>query len=171
MKKFSARRLALDGILTALALVVHIVEQLVPLPFPIPGIRLGLSNVVTLFAVFALSPVDGGVILFIRIFLGSLFSGQVTALLYSLTGGILCYGVTVLLHLFLNEKQMWFCGMVGAILHVVGQLFVAYLLTGTKEIFFYLPVLVLAATLTGIFTGLLAQFILRTIKNRTHLLG
>ena len=170
MKKFSTRRIALDGILTAVALVIHIVEQLIPLPFPVPGVKLGLSNVVTLFAVFAISPLDAGVILLVRIFLGSVFSGQITALLYSLTGGILCYAATILLYKFLTKKQIWFCGIMGAIMHNIGQILVAVLLTQTPDILYYLPVLVVAAIATGLFTGSLAQFILRALKDRTHLL-
>lgn len=170
MKKLSARRIALDGILTAVALVIHIVEQLVPLPFPAPGIKLGLSNVVTLFAVFAVGPLDAGIILLLRIVLGSVFSGQITALLYSLTGGILCYAVTLLLQKFLSEKQIWFCGIAGAVVHNIGQIVVAVLLTQTKEIFYYLPVLIVAAIGTGLFTGFTAQFLLKALKGRTKLL-
>ena len=171
MKKFSAKRIALDGVLTALALVIHIVEQLVPLPFPVPGVKLGLSNVVTLFAVFALGPVDAGIILLARIFLGSLFSGQVTALLYSLTGGLLCYAVTLVLQKILTEKQIWFCGFIGAVFHVLGQMAVALLLTNTPALLYYLPVLVLSAIVTGLFTGSLAQFVFRRLKDRTSLLS
>ena len=170
MKKLPTRRIALDGILTAVALVIHIVEQLVPLPVPVPGVKLGLANVVTLFAVFAVGRADGGIILLLRILLGSLFAGQVTALLYSMTGGLLCYGVTILLSFVLSEKQIWFCGIAGAVVHVVGQIIVAFLLTQTPEIFFYLPVLVVAAVGTGLFTGLTAQFVLKAMRDRTDLL-
>ena len=170
MKKFSAKRVALDGVLTALALVIHIVEQLVPLPLPIPGVKLGLSNVVTLFALFAIGPFDAGIILLVRIFLGSVFSGQITALLYSLTGGILCYAVSVLLWKFLSVKQMWFCGIAGAILHNVGQILVAVFLTRTPAVFYYLPVLVAVAVGTGLFTGVLAQLVLIALRDKTDLL-
>ncbi|MBR1747412.1 MAG: Gx transporter family protein [Clostridia bacterium] len=171
MKRLSAKRIAFDGILTAVALVLHVVEQLVPLPIPVPGVKLGLANVTTLFAAFAFGPVDAGIILLVRIFLGSLFSGQVTGLLYSLAGGSLCYLVTILLRRVLSDRQMWFCGIAGAIFHNIGQIIVAVFLTSTPEITYYLPVLIVAGTLTGLFTGLAAQFLLIAIKERTDLLS
>ena len=163
-----SKRIALDGILTAVALIIFMVEQLIPLPFPVPGVKLGLSNVVTLFAVFAISPIDGGIILFVRIALGSLFAGQLSSFLYSLAGGVLCYGVTLLLYKIVTEKQIFVCGVFGAIMHNVGQICVAILLTGTPGIVTYLPVLVGFGVATGLTTGLIAQLLVIKLKKHTH---
>lgn len=171
MKKLSPKRIALDGVLTAIALILHVVEQYVPMPLPIPGIKLGLGNVATLFAMFSLGPVDALIILLVRIFVGSLFAGQVTALLYSLVGGVLCYIVTFFLSKILTEKQIWFCGFIGAVFHVLGQMAVALLLTNTPALLYYLPVLVLSAIVTGLFTGSVTQFVFRRLKDRTNLLS
>ena len=154
----STKRIAVDGVLTAAALIIFIVEQLIPLPVPVPGIKLGLSNVITLFAFFAIGPADAFVILITRIFLGSVFAGNLSAVLYSLTGGLLCYIVTFLLSFIVNNKQIWVCGVFGAVFHNVGQITVAVFLTGTKEIAYYLPILIIAGIVTGLFTGLVAQF-------------
>ena len=164
MKK--SKRIALDGILTAVALVIFVVEQLIPLPFPVPGVKLGLSNIVTLFAVFAVGPIDGGIILLVRIALGSIFGGQLTSFLYSLAGGALCYGVTLLLRLVINEKQIFVCGVFGAIAHNVGQILVAVLLTGTPSVLSYLPVLVAFGIGTGLITGLVAQTLVLRLKKK-----
>ena len=164
MKK--SKRIALDGILTAVALVIFAVEQLIPLPFPVPGVKLGLSNIVTLFAVFAIGPIDGGIILLVRIALGSIFGGQLTSFLYSLAGGTLCYGVTLLLRLVINEKQIFVCGVFGAIAHNVGQILVAVLLTGTPSVLSYLPVLVAFGIGTGLITGLVAQTLVLRLKKK-----
>lgn len=159
------KRVALDALLTAIALVIFVVELLVPLPLPIPGVKLGLSNVVTLFALFACGPMDAFIILVLRIGLGTLFAGNLSALLYSLAGGFLCYFILLILKKIVSKKQIWLCGVFGAIAHNVGQMAVATLLTGTPAILYYLPVLILAATGTGALTGLTAQTIyLRTEK-------
>ncbi len=158
----NTKRIALDAVLTALALAIFTVEQLIVIPIPVPGVKLGLSNVVTLFAVFAVSPIDAGIILALRIGLGSIFSGSVTGFLFSLSGGLLCYIVTVLLSKIIKDNQIWICGIFGAIAHSIGQIFAAYFIMGTAEIFIYLPVLVACSVLTGGLTGSLSQ--LSTVK-------
>jgi len=152
------RRIAFDAVFAALALSLFVLETYVPLPIPLPGVKLGLSNIVSLFAMFALGPLDALVILAVRIGLGSLFSGSLTAFLYSLSGGAVCYLVTLLLYFILSERQIWVAGVFGAVLHVSAQVAVAAGLTQTVEVFYYLPVLAAIAIGTGALTGLLAQF-------------
>lgn len=164
MKKFNAKRVVTDGLLTAIALVIYVVELQIPIPLPVPGVKLGLSNIVTLFALFFTGPVDALLILLVKIFLGSLFSGNITAVLFSLGGGLLCYFVTILLKRLVTERQIWVLGVLGAIAHNIGQMIVAVVYTGTKEIALYLPVLILAAVFTGLFTGLAAQYLINAIK-------
>lgn len=158
------KRIALDALLTAIALIIFVVELLIPLPFPVPGVKLGLSNIVTLFALFACGPVDALIILLLRIGLGTIFGGNLSAILYSLAGGLLCYFVILLMKKAIKPKQIWFCGVFGAIAHNVGQMAVATLVTGTPEILYYLPVLIIAAIVTGSLTGLTAQMIIQKTK-------
>jgi heptaprenyl diphosphate synthase len=108
---------------------------------------------------FALGPGDTLCILLARVFLGSVFSGQMTSLLYSLAGGLLCYLVMLLLRRVLTSKQLWVCSVLGAMAHNVGQMTVAVLVTGTPALVYYLPVLMVSGILTGVFTGLCAQFV------------
>ena len=152
-------RIARDAVLTAVALAVFLIEMQIPALVPIPGVKLGLSNVVTLFAMFAIGPVDALLILLARILLGGIFSGQAISLLYSLAGGILCYSVTLLMRRVVTQRQIWVCGVLGAVAHNVGQLAVAVAVTRTAALIYYLPVLTVSALLTGLFTGLLAQFL------------
>lgn len=164
MKKFSTKRVVTDGLLTAIALVIYVVELQIPIPFPVPGVKLGLSNIITLFALFFTGPVDAIIILLVRIFIGSLFSGNITAVFFSLSGGLLCYFVTIILKRFVTDKQIWVLGVFGAIAHNVGQIALAVFYTGTKEIALYLPVLILAGVITGLFTGLAAQYLINGLK-------
>ena len=157
------KRIAFDSVFAALALAIFVVELQIPLPLPIPGVKLGLSNVVTLFAMFALGPVDALVILAVRVGLGSLFAGSVMSLLYSAAGGAVCYLVTLLLRLLLSRRQIWVAGILGAVSHVSAQVAVAAVVTRTAEVFYYLPVLAAISLATGALTGCLAQFVyLRT---------
>jgi heptaprenyl diphosphate synthase len=161
LRRRYVKRVAYDAVFSALALSMFVLEQAVPLPLPVPGVKLGLSNIVSLFAMFALSPLDAAVILMVRIVLGSLFAGTMTAFLYSLAGGVTCYVVTLLLRFILSPRQIWVAGALGAVVHVSAQVVVAYLLTDTVQVFYYLPILVSISVVTGLFTGFLAQFTYR----------
>jgi heptaprenyl diphosphate synthase len=153
------RKLTRMAVLTAVALTIFVIELQLPALAPIPGVKLGLANIITVYAMFALGPGDTLCILLVRVFLGSVFSGQMTSLLYSLAGGLLCYLVMLLLRRILTVKQIWVCSVLGAMAHNVGQMAVAVLVTGTPALIYYLPVLMVSGILTGLFTGLCAQFV------------
>ncbi len=162
-KKISVKRITLNAVLTAIALIIFIVELQLPEIVPIPGVKLGLSNVITLFAMFQLGPVDTLIILLLRIVMGSMFSGRIMAMLYSLAGGLLCYLVTLLMRKFVSRSQIWVCGILGAISHNLGQILVAILITQTPALIAYLPVLIASGILTGAFTGGIATFSYRRL--------
>ena len=147
------------GLLSAIALTIFMLEAQLPPIVPIPGIKLGLANIVTVFAVFALGPWDGAGILTVRVFLGAVFSGNFSTIFYSAAGGFLAILVTILLRRVLQKQQLWVAGCVGAIAHSIGQMAVAVLITGTPSLLIYLPVLILCSIITGLFTGLCAQFL------------
>lgn len=151
------RRITLLALLTAIALTIFMAEAQIPVPFPIPGIKLGLANIVTLYAVFVLGPADALLILAGRVFLGAVFSGQMMTLLYSLGGGLLAWLATILLSRFLTVRQLWLCSPAAAVLHNLGQLLVAAAVLKSWAVLAYLPYLILAGILTGLFTGLAAQ--------------
>ena len=187
----SVKKLALMAILTAIALIIFIIEAQIPLPIPVPGVKLGLANAVTLFALFyrARKQGDGSSALFqqnkkaeepspcffstynvffillCRILLGAIFTGRPVVVVYSLAGGLLGFAAQVLMKRFVSEKQIWVCGAIGAVFHNIGQILAAMVITGTPAIAAYLPVLIITGIITGVFTGLIAQFTLERINN------
>ena len=161
----NAKRLTLCALLTAIALTIFVAEAQIPPIVPVPGMKLGLANVVTVYAMFALGPGDTLMILLCRIFLGSLFAGGST-FFYSLAGGLLCYLAMLLLRKVLTEKQLWVCGAIGAIFHNIGQMGAAILIARTPQLILYLPVLLITGIAAGAFTGLAAQLLLERVGKR-----
>ena len=159
------RKLTTMALLTAIALTMFMVEAQIPLPVAIPGMKLGLSNIITVYAVFALGAKEGAAILFARVFLGAIFSGNFGTIFYSAAGGALAIVTTIGLKLVLRENQLWIAGVLGAIAHILGQMAVAVWATGTPSVLLYLPVLVVCSVFTGLFTGLCTQLILKRGKN------
>ena len=153
------KKLVLLALLSAIALTIFMVEAQIPALVPIPGIKLGLSNIVTVFTVFAIGPWEGAAVLFVRVFLGAVFSGNFSSILYSAAGGICAIAVTMLLRRILSQKQLWVAGCLGAIAHSVGQMAMAIFVTGTPGIAVYLPIRIACGIVTGLFTGLCAQLL------------
>ncbi len=158
MKTKTLTRLAL---LTAIALSIFMVEQQLPAPIPVPGVKLGLSNIVTLYCVFLYGPWQALAVLLCRVILGALCSGRIMALAYSLAGGLLSWGLMYLLRRVVKEGQLWVCSVLGGIAHNIGQILAAMLITGTPSIALYLPLLILSGMAAGLFTGLCAQALVR----------
>lgn len=164
----SVKRMTFCALLTAIALTIFMVEAQIPLPVPVPGMKLGLANIVTVYAMFALGARDTFLILICRILLGSLFGGGGT-LPYSLAGGLMCYLSMLILRKLVTEKQLWVCGAVGAIFHNVGQVGMSILITRTPQLIVYLPILLVPGIIAGAFTGLAAQLLLARVGDRLHL--
>lgn len=152
------------ALLTAIALTIFMAEAQLPNPFPIPGIKLGLANIVTVYAIFALGPGDTLMILLSRILLGSMFSGQMMTFFYSLAGGLLCWCAMLLLRRLFSPGQIWICSVVGAAFHNLGQLLAAIAIARTPALVVYLPFLLLGGMAAGLFTGLCAQFLLARLN-------
>ena len=155
-------RIAACGVLTALALIFSYIEFLVPLPIAIPGIKLGLANIVCLVCLYALGEKHAFLINVTRIALAALLFGSVFSALYALAGGIVSFAVMALLK---RTKRFSVCGvsMAGGVFHNLAQLAVAGLLVESAQVFYYFPVLLLSGMATGIGIGILATLILRSI--------
>ena len=153
------RKMTLLACLSAIALTIFMVEAQIPALVPIPGIKLGLANIVTVFTVFALGPKEAASVLFVRIFLGAVFAGNFSTIFYSAAGGACAICVTILLRKILSKKQLWVAGTLGAIAHSIGQMAMAITITGTPGLVVYLPVMIAVSILTGSFAGLCAQFL------------
>lgn len=154
------RKLTLMGVLTAIALTIFLLEAQIPAVVPIPGVKLGLANIVTVFAVFVLGAKEGAMILTARIFLGAVFAGNFSTIFYSAAGGACAILVTVCLRRILTNRQIWVAGAFGSVAHCLGQMAAAVVITATPELVVYLPVMLACGIVTGIFTGLCAQFLM-----------
>ena len=149
----SIKRLTINGLLTAIALGIFVLEAQLPPLTPIPGIKLGLSNIVTLFALVFLSRKDAFAILLTRVLLGAIFAGNPSVLFYSLAGGL---GSLIVESLILKKNSatfLWGISAIGALTHNTIQVGVAILFTKTSAILFYLPILWISGIITGLFTG------------------
>ena len=151
------KRLATLGLLTGLALILFIVEAQIPPIVPIPGVKIGLANIVTVFAVFWFGAKDGALVLAARVFLGAVFAGNFSSIMYSAAGGLCAILAVIGLKFVLQKTQIWIAGCLGAVAHGIGQMAVAVPLSGTPSILIYLPVLIVAGIITGTFTGACAQ--------------
>lgn len=152
--------------LTTVALTIFMVEAQIPPLVPIPGVKLGLANIITVYAMFALGPKEAGLIFLARVILGSVFSGQLMSLIYSLSGGTLCYLTMLFMRRLVTGKQIWVLSVLGAIAHNIGQIMAAMVVLGTWSVLYYLPVLMLSGIVTGLFTGLCAQTVLARLRKK-----
>ena len=159
MNTTKTRKLTTLGLLTAIALTIFLVEAQIPPMVPLPGVKLGLANIVTVFTVYALCPKDAGLVLSARIFLGAVFAGNFSTIFYSAAGGVCAILVIIALKKILKRHQLWVAGCLGAIAHSVGQMAMAMFLLGTPSVIVYLPVMIIVSIITGLFTGLCAQFL------------
>ena len=153
------RKLTTMAMLCAVALIIFVIEAQIPALVPIPGIKLGLSNIITVFAVFTIGSWEAAMILAARIFLGAVFAGNFSTILYSAAGGALAILATIGLKKLLKETQLWVAGCLGAVGHSIGQMSMAVVMTGTPSIAIYLPVMIAISIVTGLFTGLCAQML------------
>ncbi len=162
-----ARRIAFAAVFTALAIALSIMENYFPvgLLVPVPGVKLGLANIVTVFAVLMLRPADTAAIILTRCLVMGLFTGPVS-LLFSLSGAILAWIVMIMLSAGLGRVfSVVGISMGGAVAHSIGQIAVAMALLGSTDIlFYYLPFLMLVSLVTGSLTGIAAIPVIRTVR-------
>ena len=158
------KRLTELALLATIALTIFTIELRIPNPFPIPGIKLGLANIVTVYALYHYRAGEVLMVLLTRIFLGALFAGSMMSLLYSLAGGMFCLAGMLLLRQVIPEQGIWFASVIGAVLHNAGQIAVAVLVTRTVGVIAYFPVLLVSGCLAGLFTGLCAQTAIRGLQ-------
>ena len=160
----SLGRLTRCAVLTALALALSVAEGLVPLTviFPLPGLRLGLANLVTVYALCRLSGREALLILAARCLLGSLVGGNLTALAFSLTGGLLALGVMAAA-LRLPGTSLFGVSIAGAAAHNTGQILAALAVLQTQAPLVYLPPLLLCSLITGAVTGGISILLVRRV--------
>lgn len=165
MKK-SSQRVALLGLCTAVAMVFAYVEVLLPPLFTaVPGIKLGLPNIAIIFVLYRMGIKEAAAVSFVRIAAVSLLFGNPMTFAYSMAGGVLSLAAMALLKKF-DFLSMVGVSVAGGVLHNVGQILMAMLLLGTAELGYYLVVLAVTGTLSGVFVGLCGSFAVKRISMR-----
>ena len=165
MKNVSVKKMVLLALFATIALTIFVVESALPPLAPIPGIKLGLANVITLILLLLFSEKDALIVLFVRIILGSMCAGQMMSFMYSLCGGLLCFAIMATINRLLRKKYIFITSIFGAIAHNIGQIGVAIVMTGSLSILLYVPLLMISGILTGCFTGLCAFFAAPKIRH------
>ena len=157
------QKMALLGILTAGAIVIAILESFIP-SIGIPGVKMGLANIVILIILYELGIWEAGVVNLLRVLVVSLLRGTFLSMgfLMSLTGATLSFGIMVLFYLLIKKFSIIGVSVIGSLFHVTGQILIAMIFLGTAYIALYLPVIALSAIITGVFVGIVAKLIINT---------
>lgn len=158
------KRLTELAVLTAVALIIFVVELQIPNPFPIPGIKLGLANIITVYAVYHYRAHEVAALVAVRLLLGSVLTGNLSALIYSASGAFLCLVGMLFLKRVIDEDHLWMASVFGAVLHNTGQMAVALLMLRTPSLLIYYPFLLVSGCLAGAFTGICAQIVTHRLK-------
>ena len=156
--RFSTKAITTCAVLAALALALSYLESFFPPLLPLPGVKLGLANIVTVYALYALGASNALAILVVRCLLGSLFAGNASALLFSLLGGLAAMLVMIALHA-LPRLSVYGVSVGGAAAHNCGQVAAAMLTLGSAAPLAYLPFLLLVSVFTGALTGFVAALL------------
>ncbi len=161
----AAKRVALYGMLIALSMVFSYVEAMIPIPIPIPGVKLGLANLVTIVGLYTVGVRPTIIITLIRIVLVGFTFGNGFSMIYSLAGGALSLFLMVFARRtgFFSQTGV---SIIGGIGHNIGQLIVAAIITKTAWVFSYFPFLLIAGTIAGALIGLLGGLITERIKDK-----
>lgn len=160
----SISRITVLSVFTVIALTLFVAESAIPVPVPIPGVKLGLANIVTLLILLFFTLPEALLVLTVRILLSAFFAGHALSLLYSFAGGLLALFVMALLNRFLSGRFLFITGIFGALAHNMGQLCAACLILGSPGVFSYLPFLIISGSVTGLFTGLCAHYAAKYLK-------
>lgn len=165
------RKIALCAVLIALALALSYMERFIPLQLlvPLPGVKLGLANIVTLIALYLLGVKCAFAVLVPRCILGAVFGGGITGLLFSLTGGILAMAVMASCRK-IRIFSVYGVSILGAAAHNIGQILAAMVVLGSVYVAGYLPYLLFVAILTGMATGTACAGVLRILEKNDRII-
>ena len=155
--------MALLGVLTAAAIVIAILESFIP-SVGIPGVKLGLANIVILIILFELGIWEAVVVNLLRVLVVSFVRGTFLSMGFfmSLTGCVFSLGIMILFYLLIKKFSIIGVSVIGSIFHVAGQILIAMIYLGSAYIFLYLPVIAISAIITGVFVGIVAKLIINT---------
>lgn len=164
--KLKSKNVAFGGICVALALIFAYIEVLIPpLITSLPGIKMGLPNIIIVFLLYRKGPLFAGIVSIVRILLVTMLFGNMMALIYSLAGGVLSLVIMIILQKF-NFLSPVGVSVAGGVSHNIGQIIMAAILLDTAEIGYYLVVLAVTGTVAGIFIGLCGGILVKRIPNK-----
>lgn len=157
------RRLTISALLVALAMIFSYIEALIPFNFGIPGIKLGLANLVVVVALYLLGAKQAFMISMVRILLVAFTFGSLAALFYSIAGGILSFAVMALCRKIKGLSVMGI-SVAGGVSHNIGQIVVAIFVVENMNLILYVPVLIIAGIVTGLLIGLVSGMVLPAVR-------
>ena len=157
------QKMALLGVLTAAAIVIAILESFIP-SVGIPGVKLGLANIVILIILYELGIVEAIIVNLLRVLVVGLVRGTFLSMgfLMSVTGAVFSLTIMIIFYLLIKKFSIIGVSVIGSIFHVSGQILIAMLYLGTAYIVLYLPIVAISAIITGVFVGVVAQLIIKT---------
>lgn len=162
--KSKTKRIATYGLLVALAFILSYIESLFPLAIAIPGIKLGLANLVVITALYSMGVKEAFSLSIIRIILVGFTFGSPSTMIFSLVGGLLSW---LMMALFKKSRLFSFVGVsiIGGISHNIGQIITSIFVVNNINIIYYLPFLLIAGVLTGAVIGVLGAMIVKRLRN------
>lgn len=159
MMQLSNKKLAFSGLMVACGLVMGYLEFLIPLPIGIPGVKIGLSNIITLLTLYLMGPSISIIILLLRIILSGLLFGNAFGILYSLFGAVFAFASMYFCHK-ISKLSIVGVSVAGGVMHNIGQLILACFIVNQIKLSFYLPVLLLSGLLCGILVGIISGIVI-----------
>ena len=159
--RISTKKIALCGVLTALAMIFSYIESVIPIPIPVPGIKLGVANIAVITILYVLGVKEAIVINLLRIALTALLFGNVNSFLFSISGAVLSLTIMIIM----KKLDFFSCiGVCGGVMHNVGQIIAAVFIMGSEAIVLYLPVLIVSGVFTGVVIGVVSGIVAKHVK-------
>ena len=158
------KKVAVLGLCVALAMIMSYIESLFPLNLAVPGIKMGLANIVIIFLLYRVGFSSACIVSLIRVFLVSMLFGNVMMMAYSTAGAVLSLAVMLVLKKC-GKFSVVGVSIAGGVAHNAGQIIMAVILLGAKQIAYYLPVLAVTGTVTGVLIGIAASVVIKRVKH------
>ncbi|MDD2969760.1 MAG: Gx transporter family protein [Lachnospiraceae bacterium] len=157
------KKITIFGVLIALAFILSYIESLIPIPIPVPGIKLGLANLVVITGLYVMGEKEAFVLSLIRILLVSFTFGSPSTLLFSFAGGILsCFCMILMKQI--GKFSLTGVSIAGGVAHNIGQVFIAILVVNNILMIYYLPFLLISGLVTGLVIGMVGALIVGSVK-------
>lgn len=157
------KKTALSGVMVTLALIFSFIETLIPLPMAVPGLKLGLANIVVLFSIYKIGYKEALLINIVRIVLSGLLFGNMMAIMYALSGAVFSFMIMFVLKK-LTDYHIITISIFGAVFHIIGQLIVAGFVVGFGPVLFYIAPLFATALVSGTVIGIICNILVARIS-------